>query len=54
MVSFAPDGAMAFVTVGSRNEVVAIDMHELAVAGRITTAERPWGLILLEQALLAP
>ncbi len=54
MVSFTPDGAMAFVSVGSRNEVVAIDMHELAVAGRIATAARPWGLILLDQSMLSP
>ncbi len=34
-VSFTPDGAMAFVSVGMHNEVVAIDMRSLAVAGRI-------------------
>ena len=32
-VSFMPDGATAYVTVTSRNEVVAIDMAELAVVG---------------------
>ena len=48
-VSFTPDGTMAFVSVGIRDEVVALDMRELAVAGRVPTAARPFGLVLLHQ-----
>ena len=48
-VSFTPDGATAFVSVGMRDEVVVIDMRHLAVAGRIPTAARPFGLVLLHQ-----
>jgi DNA-binding beta-propeller fold protein YncE len=47
-VSFTPDGATAFVAVTMRDEVVAIDMQTLTVAGRIATAPRPFGLYLLE------
>ena len=31
-----------------RNEVVAIDMRELAVTARIPTGEEPMGLVLLD------
>ena len=48
-VSFTPDGRTALVSVGARNEVVAIDMRELAVAGRVPTAAAPFGLVLLER-----
>jgi YVTN family beta-propeller protein len=47
-VSFAPDGATAFVTVTSRNEVVAIDMAELAVVGRIAAGGEPMGIVLFD------
>ena len=46
--SFMPDGAVAYVTVTSRNEVVAIDMAELAVIDRIAAGEEPMGLVLLD------
>ena len=38
----------AYVTVTSRNEVVAIDMRELAVVGTIRAGEEPMGLVLLD------
>ena len=44
--SFMPDGRTAYVTVTSRNEVVAIDLTELAVVGRIATGEEPMGVVL--------
>src|SRR3954447_25018230 len=47
-VSFMPDGATAYVTVTSRNEVVAIDMVELAVVGRIPVGEEPMGLAVFD------
>jgi YVTN family beta-propeller protein len=46
--SFLPDGSLAYVTVTGRNEVVAIDMRELAVIARIPTSEEPMGLVLLD------
>jgi len=46
--SFLSDGRLAYVTVTSRNEVVAIDMSELAVVARIPTSEEPMGLVLLD------
>ena len=46
--SFMPDGATAFVTVPNRNEVVAIDMTELVVAGRILAGEEPMGLAIFD------
>jgi YVTN family beta-propeller protein len=48
--SFAPDGARAFVAVTGSNEVVAIDMAELAVVGRIPTGEEPMGLVVFDPA----
>ena len=50
--SFTPDGAMAFVTVPGRAEVVAIDMAELAVVGRVGTGEEPMGLVVFDPAML--
>ena len=47
-VSFMPDGATAYVTVTSRNEVVAIDMVELAVVSRIPAGEEPMGLAVFD------
>ena len=47
-ISFLPDGATAYVTVTSRNEVVAIDMVELAVVSRIPVAEEPMGLVVFD------
>jgi hypothetical protein len=35
--------------VTSRNEVVAIDMVELAVVGRIPAGEEPMGLVVLDR-----
>jgi len=48
--SFAPDGATAFVTVTNRAEVVAIDMTELAVVGRVSVGEEPMGLVVFDPA----
>ena len=45
-VCFLPDGATAYVTVTSRNEVVAIDMVELVVVARIAAGEEPMGLVV--------
>lgn len=50
IASFMPDGQIAYVTVTSRNEVVAIDMTELAVVGRIAAGEEPMGLVVLDTA----
>ena len=47
-VSFMPDGRIAYVTVTGRNEVVAIDMTELAVVGRIATGEEPMGIVVFD------
>ena len=47
-VSFMPDGATAYVTVTTRNEVVAIDMVELVVASRIPAGEEPMGLVVFD------
>ena len=46
--SFVPGGAVAYVAVTGRNEVVAIDMIELAVVGRIPTGEEPMGLVVFD------
>lgn len=46
--TFLPDGTTAFVTVTGGDEVVALDMAELAVAARIKTGGQPQGLVLLE------
>src|SRR4051794_30344400 len=47
-VSFLPDGSVAYITVTSRNEVVAIDMVELVVASRIPVGEEPMGLAVFD------
>ena len=47
-VSFTPDGATAFVTVHTADEVVAIDMAQLAIVARIPTGKQPIGLVLLD------
>ena len=49
--SFTPDGSMAFVTVTGADEVVAIEMATLAVAGRIKTGGQPMGLVLLDPGM---
>lgn len=46
--SFMPDGATAYVTLTSQNEVVAIDMAELAVVGRIPAGGEPMGLVMFD------
>ncbi|MCC6315091.1 MAG: YncE family protein [Thermomicrobiales bacterium] len=46
--SFMPDGAVAYVTAPGRNEVVAIDMAELAVVGRIAAGGGPTGLVVFD------
>jgi YVTN family beta-propeller protein len=46
--SFLPDGTTAYVTVTSRNEVVAIDLVELAVVARIAAGEEPMGLVVFD------
>ena len=47
-VSFMPDGGTAYVTVTGRNEVVAIDLVELAVVARIPAGEEPMGLVIVD------
>jgi DNA-binding beta-propeller fold protein YncE len=47
-VSFLSNGAVAYVSVTGRNEVVAIDMNELAVVGRIPTGGEPMGLAVFD------
>ena len=47
-MSFLPDGSVAYVTVTSRNEVVAIDMIELAVTGRNVAGDEPMGLVIID------
>jgi DNA-binding beta-propeller fold protein YncE len=49
-VSFTADGATAFVTVTSRNEVAAIDVAELVVVGRIPAGGEPMGLVVFNPA----
>ncbi len=46
--SFLPDGSVGFVTLSDGNEVVAIDMAQLAIVGRIPTGGQPMGLVLLD------
>ena len=46
--SLLPDGSLAYVTVPSRNEVVAIDMAALAVVGRVSAGEEPMGLVVFD------
>jgi len=46
--SITPDGAVAYVTVPSRNEVVAIDMRELAVVGTISVGTGPMGVVVFD------
>lgn len=46
--SFLPDGATAYVTVPSRNEVAVLDMRELAVVGRIQAGQEPMGLVVFD------
>ena len=48
--SFTPNGATAFIAVTGRNEVVAIDMAELAVVGRVPAGEEPMGLVVFDPA----
>ena len=47
--SITPDGAVAYVTVPSRSEVVAIDMRELVVVGSISTGAEPMGVVVFDQ-----
>jgi YVTN family beta-propeller protein len=51
-VSFLPDGTTAFVTVTGRNEIVAIDMEELAIVARISAGEEPMGLAIFDPTAL--
>ncbi len=46
--SITPDGAVAYVTIPSRNEVVAIDMRELGVIGSISTGAEPMGIVVCD------
>jgi DNA-binding beta-propeller fold protein YncE len=46
--SVTPDGATAYVTVPSRGEVVAIDMRELAIVGRIQAGDEPMGIVVFD------
>ncbi len=51
-VCFSPDGAYAYVTSPGRNEVVAIEMADLSIAGTIPTGVAPQGIVLLTAAQL--
>jgi DNA-binding beta-propeller fold protein YncE len=46
--SFMPDAATAYVTVPNRNEIVAVDMVELAVVGRIIAGQEPMGIVVFD------
>ena len=46
--SIASDGATAYVTIPSRGEVVAVDMKELAIIGRIQAGEEPMGIVAFD------
>ena len=46
--SITPDGATAYVTVPSRGEVVAIDMKDLAIIGRIQAGDEPMGIVVFD------
>jgi DNA-binding beta-propeller fold protein YncE len=46
--SITPDGATAYVTVPGRGEVVAIDMKELAIIGRIQAGDEPMGIVVFD------
>jgi hypothetical protein len=39
-----PDGARAFVAVSARDEVVALDLNKLEIAGKFATGKGPDGL----------
>ena len=47
--SITPDGAVAYVTVPSRSEVVAVDMRELVVVGSISSGAEPMGVVVFDQ-----
>jgi YVTN family beta-propeller protein len=49
--SFMPDGKTAYVTVTGRNDVVAIDMTDLAVIGRIAAGEEPMGIVVFDPSV---
>jgi DNA-binding beta-propeller fold protein YncE len=46
--SITPDGAVAYVAVPSRNEIVAIDMRELVVVGSISSGTEPMGVVVFD------
>src|SRR5918998_3573115 len=46
--SITPDGATAYVTVPSLAEVVAIDMKNLAIVGRIQAGDEPMGIVVFD------
>ena len=46
--SITPDGGTAYVTIPSRGEVVAIDMANLAIVGRIPAGEEPMGIVVFD------
>ena len=50
--SITPDGAVAYVTVPGRNEVVAIDMRELVVIGSVSTGAEPMGVVVFDPEAL--
>jgi DNA-binding beta-propeller fold protein YncE len=52
--SITPNGALAYVTVPSRSEVVAIDMRELVVVGSISTGAEPMGVVVFDQEAVLP
>ena len=52
--SITPDGAVAYVTIPSRSEVVAIDMRELAVVGSISAGTEPMGVVVFDPEAVLP
>ena len=46
-ISYTADGAIAFVTSPTGDEVVVIDMARLAVMARLSTGKTPMGLALV-------
>lgn len=50
-ICFSPDGALAYVTSPSADEVMVVDMATLTLVGHIPTGLRPQGLVLLDPSL---
>jgi DNA-binding beta-propeller fold protein YncE len=51
-ICYTPDGAFAFVASPSGDDVIVVDMARLAIVDRISTVAEPFGLVLLDPAIL--